>query len=107
MTVDPWRADQVLSNRVRLDIVQALLNKKELHISELERSIKRPWGTVAYHLGLLEDAGIVKSEYRLGEHRSKAPVKRYYWVQKAKLREYVEAWEKLPRGVLEKAAKKN
>ncbi|OGS50982.1 MAG: hypothetical protein A3K65_04905 [Euryarchaeota archaeon RBG_16_68_12] len=106
LPVDPWRADQVLSNRVRLDIVQALLSEKELHISELERSIKKPWGTVAYHLGLLEDAGIVKSEYRLGEHQSKAPVKRYYWVQKAKLREYVEAWGELPRGVLEKVARK-
>ncbi len=105
MTLDPWRADQVLSNRVRMNIIQTLLNQKEMHISDLERSIKKPWGTVAYHLGLLEDAGIVKSEYRLGKHHSKAPVKRYYWIQKAKLTQFLEAWQKLPRGMLKRAAR--
>ena len=96
MVVDPWRADAVLSNRVRLEIIETLLRGKELHISELERRTKKPWGTVAYHLGLLENEKLVGSEYRLGKHHSKAPVKRYFWVNKPKLNEYLRAWEKLP-----------
>lgn len=105
MAVDPWKADAVLSNRVRLEIIQTLLRGKELHISELERRTKRPWGTVAYHLGLLENKKIVGSEYRLGPHNSKAPVKRFFWVNKRKLNEYVRAWAKLPAEVRAQSAK--
>jgi DNA-binding transcriptional ArsR family regulator len=96
LAVDPWKADEILSNRVRLEIVETLLRGKELHISELERRTGKPWGTVAYHLGLLEHEKIVESEYRLGPHHSRAPVKRFFWVNRKRLEAYLRAWEKLP-----------
>ena len=46
-------------------IINALLQKKRLNISELSREINIDRATVSYHLGILEQKEIVASKYEM------------------------------------------
>lgn len=93
--VDQWVAEEVLSNPTRIAIIKAIKDKKRLHISDLASLLDKPWGNVAYHLGVLESHGILESEYEIlpeGNPGKKGRLARFFWIDKKKLEEYVDAW---------------
>lgn len=95
---DKWVADEVLSSPTRLEIIKAIKEKKRAHISDLADILDRPWGNVAYHLGILENHGILESEYIILPKENpgtKGRLARFFWINEDKLEEYVNAWRKL------------
>lgn len=96
MTITTERVNLVhaILNVTRTRIIKNLLSKKT-NISNLSKArnlngIDR--STICYHLNILEDAGLVKSNYVILEApRSKGRAGRVYEVDVEKLRKAIEA----------------
>lgn len=96
--VDEWVADEVLSNPTRIGIVKEIRRRKRMHISDLADALDKPWGNVAYHLGILENNGILQSEYEIlpeGNPGRRGRLARFFWIDEKKLEEFVSAWRSL------------
>ena len=73
-------------DRERLSLVRVLLDHKALYLTEIANISKTDRATSAYHLGVLEKAGIVSSEYRLlREAKFKGKAARFYSLNHDKL----------------------
>ena len=58
---------KALASRERMQIL-ALLSKGDRSISELSKNLNMPFSSTAFHVRVLEDAGVVASETRPGVH---------------------------------------
>lgn len=58
---------KALGNETRLEIVQYLVNDKQLSLEEIVKRINRPYKTIAGHLKILEKSGLLKSHRWKGE----------------------------------------
>jgi len=73
-----------------------ILRIGEKNISDLSREMTLDRATVAYHLGILEYAGIVTSEYQmLKAPASKGRIGRYYKLNVDMLNKALEAFHRL------------
>ncbi|TET91701.1 MAG: ArsR family transcriptional regulator [Methanomassiliicoccales archaeon] len=72
------------------------LNRRPEHVSELARKLESPRPTVAYHLGIMEKLGILRSEYKIfKEGNPKGRVARVYSIDKRVLKKYLQETKKL------------
>jgi len=85
-----------LLNETRVSIISHLLSKPQ-NISELDKQLKNTnRSTICYHLNILEDVGILKSEYQILEAaHSKGKAARVFSINHDKLMEAVEAIQEL------------
>lgn len=85
-----------LLNETRVGIVSHLLGKPQ-NISDLEKQLKDTnRSTICYHLNILEDVGILESEYKILEAaQSKGRAARIYSINHDKLSEAIQAIEEL------------
>lgn len=82
-------------NETRVKIISKLLLKPH-NISGLEQLIKVDRSTLCYHLNILEDAGILKSEYQiLQAPHSKGRAARVYSVDRKALTAALKAIDNL------------
>jgi len=58
---------KALANETRLDIIQHLIENKQLSLEEIVRRINRPYKTIAGHLKILEKSGLLRSHRWKGE----------------------------------------
>ncbi len=80
----------------RLELVRILLEGKPLYLTEITKLSGMDRATLAYHLGVLERAGLVTSEYKiLQEPRSKGKAARYYAINRSKWNEAVATMNRL------------
>ncbi|MCK5600571.1 winged helix-turn-helix transcriptional regulator [Candidatus Pacearchaeota archaeon] len=98
--IEPFEAAKVLRNGIRQDIISILLEEKEMYISDLADEIGMDWGTVSYHIGILDNADIIETEYRF-THSSKGKTVCYATLDLAVLDQYQEADKKMPSNVKE------
>jgi predicted transcriptional regulator len=56
-----------LANETRLEIIQHLIENKQLSLEEIVRRINRPYKTIAGHIKILEKSGILRSRRWKGE----------------------------------------
>lgn len=54
---------RALDNDHRLSILTILFNEPDIAFNDLARKTKIERGLLAYHIGVLKDVGLVKSEY--------------------------------------------
>lgn len=72
----------------RIKLITALFERQPMYLSEIAKTIEIDRATLAYHLGVLERAGLVTSEYKiLQTPRSKGKAARYYTLDTKKLRQ--------------------
>lgn len=84
-----------LLNESRVNIVSRLLSKTQ-NISDLDKQLSIDRSTICYHLNILEDIGILKSEYVILEApQSKGRAGRVYSINHDRLLEAIKAIEEL------------
>jgi DNA-binding transcriptional ArsR family regulator len=92
---DRVKLTHALLNEKRVGIVTTLLSEPT-YISKLEKRLKIDRSTVCYHLNILEEVGLVQSEYKILEAaHSKGRAGRTYSVNRGKLKEAIKAIEEL------------
>ncbi len=80
----------------RLKLAKILLRGKPMYLTEISKESGMDRATLAYHLGVLERVGILRSEYRiLQEPRSKGKAARYYSLNMKKWEEAVKTIREL------------
>jgi len=93
MPADPEKIKlaHAVFNDIRYKIIKRLLHKST-YISDLEKNLKINRSTICYHLNILEEAGLLKSEYEiLLAPRSMGKAARKYTINLDKLNEAIEA----------------
>jgi predicted transcriptional regulator len=84
-------------NTTRKEIIVCLL-KKKLNISDLNKELgiaKIDRSTLCYHLNIMEEAGLLRSEYRILEQpHSKGRAGRVYDVNRERLLEFFAVTKK-------------
>lgn len=74
----------------RLEIINILQKHQPMYLTEIARESKMDRTTLAYHLNVLERAGIIRSEYKvLQDAKAKGKAARFYSINQSKLN---EAW---------------
>ena len=69
MTEDEfWDAVELLAHPIRREIMRALARGKAASISDLTRDLGKAWTTIAYHLDILEDSGLLTPSYERIAH---------------------------------------
>lgn len=76
------RREALLDNEARDALVEAIRQEPGIHASELGRRLEAGWGTIVYHLGVLERNGLVSSLVD-GRHRRFFPVGALDWSDRA------------------------
>jgi DNA-binding transcriptional ArsR family regulator len=72
----------------RLEIIRILSKPQPMYLTEIAKESKMDRTTLAYHLGVLERAGMIKSEYRiLLDAKAKGKAARFYSLNIPKLSE--------------------
>jgi predicted transcriptional regulator len=61
------RLMKALANETRFEIIQYLIENKQLSLEEIVRRINRPYKTIAGHLKILEKSGLLRSHRWKGE----------------------------------------
>jgi DNA-binding transcriptional ArsR family regulator len=85
-------------------IIESLLHGT-MNISQLAKKIGSDRATVAYHLGILEQAELVDSEYQmLKPPASMGKIGRFYRVKPSRLKQASEAFEKLSKEILKQSS---
>jgi DNA-binding transcriptional ArsR family regulator len=91
---------KAMAQKERRSIIEHIL-KQHMNISELARTTSLDRATVSYHLGVLEDAGLVVSEYEMiKKPASMGKIGRYYRVKPDRLTEAAEIMEKISKNML-------
>lgn len=89
-----------MAQRERRLIVELIL-KQRMNISDLARATNLHRATVSYHLGVLEQVGLVDSEYEMiRSPASKGKIGRYYSAKPERLKEAAKIIEKISRNLL-------
>ncbi len=86
---DPYRLIEVILHKKRCKLLETLKGEKK-YISELARTTGLTRSTVCYHLDILQDMGIVESEYVLlnnPQKGTKGKVGNFYKLNEEKLQE--------------------
>jgi DNA-binding transcriptional ArsR family regulator len=92
---------KAMAQKERRSIIENIL-KEHMNISDLSRATELDRATVSYHLGVLEDVGLVESEYEmLKKPASMGKIGRYYRVKPDRLKEAAEIMEKISKNMLE------
>ena len=63
-----WGAVELLAHPIRREILEALLSGGPASISDLTRTIGKPWTTIAYHLDILEQDTLLRPSYEKVAH---------------------------------------
>ena len=98
--IDPWKADQVFSNRNRQKVIESLRARGPCDVSALGQQIEKTtgskldWYVIVYHLQYLQNLGIVDSKFQKGNPEPDHIVE-YFWVVDEQLSKYLEAWKAL------------
>lgn len=91
---------KAMAQKERRSIIDHIL-KQHMNISDLARATGLDRATVSYHLGVLEQVGLVDSEYEMIEPpASMGKIGRYYRVKPEKLKEAAEIMEKISKTML-------
>jgi DNA-binding transcriptional ArsR family regulator len=91
---------KAMAQKERRSIIDHIL-KQHMNISDLARTTGLDRATVSYHLGVLEQAGLVDSEYEMIKPpASMGKIGRYYRVKPEKLKEAAEIMEKISKNML-------
>lgn len=82
----------------RIKLITALFERQPMYLSEIAKTVEIERATLAYHLGVLERAGLVSSEYKiLQTPKSKGKAARYYTLDIEKMwRALAEVGKLLP-----------
>ena len=78
---------RALSNDLRKQIL-LILSKKDMYLTEIAEDIKKKPQTIDFHLKLLEEIGLVKSEWREG--------KKYYSLKNEKIIDFLKRGKGIP-----------
>jgi DNA-binding transcriptional ArsR family regulator len=82
------------------NIILIRLLEQKMNISELAKASNLDRATVSYHLGILEEAEIVSSEYSMLEPpHSKGKVGRYYTVNPKGFEKAIKALDELTKSL--------
>ncbi len=72
----------------RLEIIRILSKSQPMYLTEIAKESKMDRTTLAYHLGVLEKAGMITSEYKvLQDAKAKGKAARFYSLNPPKLNE--------------------
>lgn len=92
---------KAMAQKERRLIINHIL-KQHMNISDLARVTNLDRATVSYHLGVLEQVGLVDSEYEMIKPpASMGKIGRYYRVKPEKLKEAAEILEKISKNMLD------
>ena len=92
---------KAMAQKERRSIIEHIL-KEHMNISDLARTTNLDRATVSYHLGVLEDVGLVESEYEMiKKPASMGKIGRYYRVKPDRLTEAAEIMEKISKNILD------
>lgn len=92
---------KAMAQKERRSIIENIL-KQHMNISDLSRATSLDRATVSYHLGVLEDVGLVESEYEmLKKPASMGKIGRYYRVKPDRLKEAAEVMEKISKNMFD------
>ena len=78
---------KALSSDIRRGILVSLA-KKEKYLSEISNEIKKKPQTVDFHLNLLEEIGLIESEWKEG--------KKYYFLKDRKILDFIREGKAVP-----------
>src|SRR2546425_3225929 len=79
LEAEPRKLVDAVLDLERLKLITALFERPPMYLSEIAKTVEIERATLAYHLGVLERAGLVSSEYKiLQTPRSKGKAARYY-----------------------------
>ena len=85
---------KALSSDIRRGILLSL-SKKEKYLSEISKEINKKPQTVDFHLNLLEEIGLIESEWKEG--------KKYYFLKDRKILEFLKGHRPVPPHLRHKA----
>ncbi len=63
-----WGAIELLAHPIRREIMRTLASGNAASITDLTRDLGKAWTTVAYHLDILEDSGLLTPTYERIPH---------------------------------------
>ncbi|TMI40172.1 helix-turn-helix transcriptional regulator [Candidatus Bathyarchaeota archaeon] len=96
LEAEPRKLVDAVLDLERLKLITALFERPPMYLSEIAKTVEIDRATLAYHLGVLERAGLVTSEYKiLQTPRSKGKAARYYTLNREKWRQALEEVAKL------------
>lgn len=78
---------KALASDIRREILMSL-SKKEKYLSEISEEIKKKPQTVDFHLNLLQEIGLVDSEWKEG--------KKYYFLKDRKILDFLREGKPVP-----------
>jgi len=78
---------KALSSDIRREILISL-SKREKYLSEISNEIKKKPQTVDFHVNLLEEIGLIESEWKEG--------KKYYFLKDRKILEFLRERKPVP-----------
>ena len=78
---------KALSSDIRRGILISL-SKKEKYLSEISNEIKKKPQTVDFHLNILEEIGLIESEWKEG--------KKYYFLKDRKIMDFIKEGKAVP-----------
>lgn len=78
---------KALSSDIRREILLSL-SKKEKYLSEISHEIKKKPQTVDFHLNLLQEIGLIDSEWKEG--------KKYYFLKDRKILDFLRGGRPVP-----------
>ncbi len=83
---------KAIGDDTRRHLILSLLDKSQ-YISELAKSLKMDRATISYNLAVLQDAGILRSDYViLDKPHSKGKAAHVYSVDLSTLKKALELW---------------
>jgi DNA-binding transcriptional ArsR family regulator len=91
---------KAMAQKERRSIIDHIL-RQHMNISDLSRATGLDRATVSYHLGVLEQVGLVDSEYEMiNPPASMGKIGRYYRVKPGNLKEAAKIMEKISKNML-------
>src|SRR2546422_4762825 len=88
LEAEPRKLVDAVLDLERLKLITALFERPPMYLSEIAKTVEIDRATLAYHLGVLERAGLVSSEYKiLQQPKSKGKAARYYTLNTQKIRQ--------------------
>ena len=91
MPVPPHLFDEIVHKALASDVRRAILlslSKKDKYLSEIAGEIKKKPQTIDFHLNMLEEIGMVESEWREG--------RKYYGLKDRKIVEFLKEHRPIP-----------
>ena len=86
-----YKLINIITSPSRLQILIELSRGKSMYVTELSQTLKMDRSTVSYHLSILEEAGLVRSYYKVLGGHSPNKVGRFIELNEPKIGEAIKA----------------